>query len=568
MIRRPVISLIIAAAILILAEVPAMAVDGDIHVGNHILTQKFRHKSEGYYLPLTETVEQFGMSVEVKDDKVIIQNTHLGDLRIPLDAKKIDIHGKSIDIGYPPIKRDGIVFYPLIFFEDVLGFIVYRDEKENIFISRSVEIGNVAPDGVQLNYPYDLSYSDFELDDGDSIRLVVDLDGAVLQEGSHDCSGIDDDFMNFRASQFARRPDVVRVVLELRKNEGAIPKYKIDRKSNGLWIGLKPNSFKVGFQSTDDGCVAEIRGARYDRLQPSLDRTGGAVKLVLDFEGARFPEGTEIVSGIGSVSRARIADHDGAVRIVFDLLAEIDYVIEELPNRTVKVTFKGIRGDLDGRVIVIDPGHGGRDPGAVKNGVQEKDLNLEMSLWLADKLRSYGATVYLTRTADIYLSLEDRLEYARHRGADLFVCVHTNATRQPETEIHGPMVILDELCDYRVLADITYDEMVKQGGREGIGVHLDDRGLYILRHRGDVPVLLIEAAFMTNADDLKLLTQPEGQFKRCLMDGVATAILKYYTGNFIAPPAAKPPGEAYGIDSSLFHLVDEEGLGAGPDDNR
>ena len=105
--------------------------------------------------------------------------------------------------------------------------------------------------------------------------------------------------------------------------------------------------------------------ARYDKLDSELIRDNGETKLVLDFTGARFPEGVETVPGIGPISRVRLADHDGDVRIVFDLLAPVDYSVEEVGLGKVLVTFSGLRGDLIGRVIVIDPGHGGRDPGAV-----------------------------------------------------------------------------------------------------------------------------------------------------------------------------------------------------------
>jgi len=63
---------------------------------------------------------------------------------------------------------------------------------------------------------------------------------------------------------------------------------------------------------------------------------------------------------------------------------------------------------------------------------------------------------------------------------------------------------------------------------------------------------------MTNPADLKLLSQPEGEFKRNLMHGVAIAVLRYYTGNYIPTPFTLD--DSYGFDKSLFTLLDEDGL--------
>jgi len=163
----------------------------------------------------------------------------------------------------------------------------------------------------------------------------------------------------------------------------------------------------------------------------------------------------------------------------------------------------------------------------------------------------------MTRNKDVYLDLDERLDFARRHGADLMVVVHTNASRQPVSEIYGPMLIFDEGCDYRNLLALVYEEMVANGGREGIGPRLDDRGLYILRHRGNLNVLLMEAAFLNNPKDLALLTQPEGTFKRNLIHGVAIGILRYYTGD--KPLPGKPKASPH-LDANLFGLIDTEGL--------
>src|SRR5204862_6424127 len=82
------------------------------------------------------------------------------------------------------------------------------------------------------------------------------------------------------------------------------------------------------------------------------------------------------------------------------------------------------------RRVVIDPGHGGRDAGAIgPRGVREKDVALAIARDLAQRLRALGFTVILTRKDDSYVSLDERTRIANQARADLFVSVHCNAAR-------------------------------------------------------------------------------------------------------------------------------------------
>jgi len=81
----------------------------------------------------------------------------------------------------------------------------------------------------------------------------------------------------------------------------------------------------------------------------------------------------------------------------------------------------------DKPLVVIDPGHGGKDPGAVANGLQEKNINLSISTYLMGELQKKGYTVLLTRQDDRYLRLQERTDFANRHKADVFVSVHVNA---------------------------------------------------------------------------------------------------------------------------------------------
>ncbi len=79
--------------------------------------------------------------------------------------------------------------------------------------------------------------------------------------------------------------------------------------------------------------------------------------------------------------------------------------------------------------VVIDAGHGGRDPGAMGARVQEKTLNLEVSKRLAEQIKNKypDVNVLLTRSTDVFLTLQERANFVNKNHADLFICIHTNA---------------------------------------------------------------------------------------------------------------------------------------------
>lgn len=83
--------------------------------------------------------------------------------------------------------------------------------------------------------------------------------------------------------------------------------------------------------------------------------------------------------------------------------------------------------DRSKKVIVIDPGHGGKDSGAVGNGFMEKEIVLSVSMQFAEKLRAMGYTVHMTRSNDTFIELKDRTKFANDKEADLFISVHANS---------------------------------------------------------------------------------------------------------------------------------------------
>ncbi|AMQ66575.1 endolysin [Bacillus phage Shbh1] len=161
--------------------------------------------------------------------------------------------------------------------------------------------------------------------------------------------------------------------------------------------------------------------------------------------------------------------------------------------------------------IFIDPGHGGRDPGAVGNGLKEKDLTLDISRKLDTYLRNnyQGVQTRLSRTNDTFVSLTARADAANNWGADIFVSIHVNAGGGTgfETLINGTLSL--NSTTGRIAKEFN-DEVVNQllQNRSGWGIVnrgvKNQRNLTVLQ-RTRMSAILSESLFIDRADDARLL---------------------------------------------------------------
>ncbi|MGB0652342.1 MAG: PKD domain-containing protein [Thermoplasmatota archaeon] len=170
---------------------------------------------------------------------------------------------------------------------------------------------------------------------------------------------------------------------------------------------------------------------------------------------------------------------------------------------------------LVGYKIAVDPGHGGSDPGATYAGVEEADINLDVALELRDLLEAEGATVYMTRSTDVAVSLSDRTSGANSWGADYFLSIHANSCGEcgghgTETYYHDSLSASSQAGQ---LATATQPELITHGG-------LNDRGVkqanfHVLRETA-MPAILVELGFVDHAGDRAVLTDADSQYQFAL----------------------------------------------------
>lgn len=216
----------------------------------------------------------------------------------------------------------------------------------------------------------------------------------------------------------------------------------------------------------------------------------------------------------------------GTIEITMDAVYEPECTVED---GRLYIDFLRPQ-DIYDKVVVIDAGHGGGAPGAIKQGVMEKDINLaivkELKKLLDKNDRNIG--VYYTRTEDVNPTFEQRAQLGEKAEANLFISVHSNSTVDGlMSGYNGTEVMYDEQkseegFSSKRLAQICLEEAIAVMGSKNNGVTYGN-SIYIIRN-SEVPVALIEVGFMTNQEELNKLTTTEYQKKIAL--GVYNGIIR------------------------------------------
>lgn len=224
------------------------------------------------------------------------------------------------------------------------------------------------------------------------------------------------------------------------------------------------------------------------------------------------------------------------------------------------------------RIVVVDPGHGGKDPGAVANKIQEKALNLTVSRLLVARLKEFGIDARLTRDSDIYLTLRRRTEIANTMNADLFISIHGNAlppgksatgmeiylmalptdkdamelarfenrelaedngdsTKAADKRTQTLLAILGNMQQNAKISESTgFAEYLFNGGKAG-GLKMRrvaQAPFYVLRGAA-MPAVLVELGFLTDRQEAKLLA--DKSYQRKMANALAGGIREYLKKN-------------------------------------
>ena len=182
----------------------------------------------------------------------------------------------------------------------------------------------------------------------------------------------------------------------------------------------------------------------------------------------------------------------------------------------------------NGRIsVAIDPGHGGRDPGAVGiGGLRETDIVLPIAKRVAELLEQQGVQAILTRTDEREIDLEPRVQLANRSRTDLFVSIHANSISLSRPDVNGAETYYYTDAG-RELAQIIQNNVIQTTNMESRGIH--SARFYVLRNT-QMPAALVEVGFVTGAEDARLLSDPG--FRNRMAEGIARGILQYIQRRF------------------------------------
>ena len=181
-------------------------------------------------------------------------------------------------------------------------------------------------------------------------------------------------------------------------------------------------------------------------------------------------------------------------------------------------------------IIVIDPGHGGHDPGTIGiNGTYEKDINLEISKKLYEKLKSMGYKVVLTRKTDESVDNIFRAKLANRKRARVFVSIHCNAL-EDNNSTNGIQILYypnRKGCandpDNEVLANLVLEQALISTSAENKGIV--EREDLIVLNQTKMPAIIVECGFLSNGSEASLLIDDE--YQNMVVDGIVEGLRNY-----------------------------------------
>ena len=336
--------------------------------------------------------------------------------------------------------------------------------------------------------------------------------------------------------------NIVSVNLVYQKSDGSIMEWESSEKNGELF------SFHRPFDETETG-IYEFTDVRY--MQGDIEKTislreigieaqFGVNEVYEGYEGYEKGDGSvslnEVEASVVTIDSNNLEDADEKVE---NTIAETSSIVGNIATKRSLTR----SGNL---VVVLDPGHGGSESGAVANNLIEKNLTLSIAKYCKAELEKYsGVTVYMTRSDDSYVGLGERVQRAKNWGADVFVSIHINSVDAASAygaEVWYPNSSYNPSvhAEGKDLANRIQQELVALGlGNRGIKIRNSESGstypdgsiadyYSVIKDskKNGFPGIIVEHAFLTNPSDAAKLQQES--FLKELGIADATGIVKTY----------------------------------------
>ncbi len=315
--------------------------------------------------------------------------------------------------------------------------------------------------------------------------------------------------------------------------------HRLREPDNRFWIDIKGAQLQGG--PRDEAEADPLIAMRARQIDPQT------VRIALSLSGPKqvtvSPSATGVVIGIGSaVATDDVRTGTGSVGSVVSA-NEPQTLVTPVPpedygqqtagsNETGPWKFGGRSSyqPTNPKLIVIDPGHGGSDRGAIRNGLSEAEVNLDMAKRLRALLIARGWQVQMTHTTDVDVyapndsardELQARADVANRAGARIFISIHANSFINSGP--NGTTTYYSKPIDVPLAQTIDHDLVPLLGTKDDGTI----KARYYVTLHTNMPAVLIETAFLSNPDDFAKLSSPDWRQK--VAEGIANGIGDYTT---------------------------------------
>lgn len=374
-------------------------------------------------------------------------------------------------------------------------------------------------------------------------RFIFDLMDSSLGTDYKEYPITIDGVINVRASQFSPSGNykptdkIVRVVVEVGNNSSIevkeekgkiyiIPTLSSSNENEEPTIETPETGIKniVKYDLTGRISNLEISLTKSSNYKVNYNENNRIINITVPKDSLKETDG-ELTIQDGMVDNIKFSSSGSDTDIAIKLSRKL--TVEDLNNgkgNAIKVKMeREAIGKPSDRLIVIDAGHGGVDPGATSNGVKEKDIVLDVSKKVDELLKQKGYNTLMTREDDTYISLNGRANLANADNANLFVSIHANS--YTGSAANGIEVLHSGSKESKALAQDLQDELVKETG--AVDRKIKHRPNLVVLRETKMPSSLVEVGFLTNSEEVSKLKLDSYQNK--LAEAIVKGIEKFFS---------------------------------------
>ncbi len=366
---------------------------------------------------------------------------------------------------------------------------------------------------------------------GDPMRVVVSMLNTDPGENFPESLDPEEElFSEIRTGSYDS--NTTRLVAELDRNMGyswSSEKKESEKFQHRIEFGNLLENIELSERPGSYGLEIELS----NQMSYEVKEYENPRRLAVDIPGlAEREDEIELPEPKGFVEDIRMGRYDGeegdTLRIVLELSEFYGYqVASSDKDDRISLAINRDVEDREENLIVIDPGHGGSDPGAVaSSGLQEKEVALAISKYMDEFLQEKGYDVIMTRRGDQFVALSERVRMANDSNASLFVSVHSNAAPRSAVSgletYHAP----GRRADSYQLARHLQNAMAAELPLTDRGVKVDN---FAVIRDTEMPSALLEIGFLSNPEEARLLEQED--FRREAAESAVNGIVNYIEGS-------------------------------------